>query len=227
MPPTAIFLHGAGLINPDAKKKTDVSNMSDLLGFNCSAIDKIGSPIFTMRKNCENYGDIQRKRNGNAEFVDKGFNLSVIYPVIYPDDNTCTVLGDFVETGKPAVALKENDGYTAVYYGAKYISAETVREFARFAGCHIYEETGHVLHVNKNFVTIHASHSGDVNIKLPQKCTAYELYEETNYSENSDILTFKIKKQSRGNEERVPLKVSSFLVSHHKFSSAFAYMILF
>ena len=90
--------------------------------------------------------------------------------------------------------MKENNGYTAIYYGAKYISADIVRELARFASCHIYEETGHVLFANKNFITIHASHSGNVNIKLPQKCTAYELYEETNYSENSDVLTFDIKK---------------------------------
>ena len=191
---TAIFLYGSGICNPDAKNKTSVQNMSDLLGFNCSAIEKIGSPIFTMRESGETYGEIERKRLGNAEFVDKGFNHSVIYPVIYADDETCTVLGDFVETRKPAVAVKKNDGYTAIYYGAKYISADIIREFAKKAGCHIYEQTGHVLYVNKNFLTLHATHTGEVDIKLPKVCTAYELYEKKNYTKSSDILTLKIKK---------------------------------
>ena len=200
----AVFLYGGGLINPDKSQKVDVGNMQDLLGFKCTEIMEVHSPIFRFREgvnkltdafdNGEMFGEFMRRRFGNAEFVDLGYQHSSLYPVIYPDDENCTVLGDFLSCGKPAVAMKENNGYTAIYYGAKYISADIVRELARFASCHIYEETGHVLFANKNFITIHASHSGNVNIKLPQKCTAYELYEETNYSENSDVLTFDIKK---------------------------------
>lgn len=114
--------------------------------------------------------------------------------MISPDDKSCTVLADFLSTNTPAVALKENDGYTAAYYGAKYVTADIVREFARNAGVHIYDEAGHVFTANKNYITLHAAHSGEVQIKLPEKRTAYEVYEEKNYSENSDTIKFNIKK---------------------------------
>lgn len=125
------------------------------------------------------------------------------------DEEGCIVLADFLSTKTPAVALKENEGYTAIYYGAKYITADIVREMARFAGCHIYEETGHVFTVNNNFLSLHASHSGEVNIKLPEKHTAYELYEQKNYSENSDVFTFKVKK---GDTKTFRLNVQSNII---------------
>lgn len=201
---TAVFLYGGGLLNPNKDRKVSTENMSDLLGFKCSAIMDKHSAIFRFRENAhsisdafdsaEMYGQFMKMRYANLIDVNTGFAQSTLCPVIYPDDESCTVLADFLTSGKPAVALKENEGYTSVYYGAKYITADLVRELARHAGCHIYEETGHVLTVNNNYLNIHAAHSGEVEIKLPKKCTAYELYEEKNYSENSHTIKFTIKK---------------------------------
>ena len=200
----ALFLYGGGLMNPDKETKVSTDNMKDVLGFGCSAIMENHSAIFRFRENAhplcnaldsgEMYGQFIKMRYTNACCDSLGYDPSSLCPVISPDEEGCTVLADFLSTKTPAVALKENDGYTAIYYGAKYINADIVREFARFAGCHIYEETGHVFTVNNHFLSIHASHSGMVNIKLPEKRTAFELYEGKNYSENSDVLTFNIKK---------------------------------
>lgn len=201
---TAVFLYGNGLINPDKKKKVSTDNMEDLLGFKCSELMEIHSPLFKIREHAheinshfdtaELYGEFSKKRYSNECFVPNGFPSARLCPLIYPDDETCMVLADFSSCKKPAVAFKDNEKYNAIYYGAKYISAEFVREIARFAGCHIYEETGQVLYVNKHFLTLHGSHSGKVHIKLPQKCTAFELYEKKNYNGNSDMLSFDIKK---------------------------------
>lgn len=201
---TALFLYGGGIINPDKKVKYNPENMTDLLGFKCSELLEVHSPLFRFDEgahsitkdldSAEFYGAFLKRRWGHEAFVGEGYMPPQLCPMIYPDDESCTVLAHFLSNEKPAVAYKENDGYNAIYFGAKYITADVVREFARYAGCHIYEESGHVLHVNKNFLTLHAAHSGEVNIKLPKKCTPFELYEEKNYGENTDILTFNIKK---------------------------------
>ncbi len=201
---TALFLYGGGLINPDKQKKLSPDNMEDILGFKCSEVMEAHSPLFHFDgvkhpltdniDSAEFYGEFMKYRYGHQGFVGDGYMPAQLCPMIYADDESCTVLAHFCSNGKPAVAFKENDGYNAIYFGAKYITADVVREFARHAGVHIYEETGHVLHVNKNFLTLHAAHSGEVNIKLPKNCTAFELYEEKNYSENSDVLKFNIKK---------------------------------
>ena len=63
-----------------------------------------------------------------------------------------------------------------------------MREIARFAGCHIYNEAGDVLYANRKYVAISATYSGIHNIKLPGKFSAYEVYEEKYYSHNSNSI---------------------------------------
>ena len=48
-----------------------------------------------------------------------------------------------------------------------------------------YTENNDVLYANNNYVVVHAARSGDKVIKLPKQASAYEVYEEQYYSENS------------------------------------------
>ena len=201
---TALFLYGGALMNPDKEIKVSPDNMKDILGFGATAIMDNHSAIFRFRENAhpicrafdsaEMYGQFMKMRFVNSCTPRLGYPQSTLCPVISPDESDCTVIADFLSTGTPAIAIKENDGYNAVYYGAKYITADMVREFARFAGVHIYDEDGHVFTANKNYLSIHAARSGEVKIKLPEPRTAFEVYEERNYCENSDTITFNIKK---------------------------------
>ncbi len=201
---TAVFLYAGGIINPDKENKLDPKNMQDLLGFNCSELMEIHRPLFRFTEgahpitenldSAEFYGEFLKYRYTNENFVGEGYMRSRLLPMVYADDDSCTVLARFLTNNKPAVAYKENDGYNTVYYGAKYINNDIVREIARYAGCHIYEETGHVLHANNNFITLHAAHSGSVTINLPKKCSLFEVYEEKYYGKDTNSVTFNIKK---------------------------------
>ena len=201
---TALFLYGGALMNPDKEIKVSPDNMKDILGFGATAIMDNHSAIFRFRENAhpicrafdsaEMYGQFMKMRFVNSCTPRLGYPQSTLCPVISPNESDCTVIADFLSTDTPAIAIKETDGYNAVYYGAKYITADMVREFARFAGVHIYDEDGHVFTANKNYLSIHAARSGEVKIELPEPRTAFEVYEERNYCENSDTITFNIKK---------------------------------
>ena len=182
---TALFLYGNGYINPDRKTSMSTEYMEQLTGisfaeimekytpkFKMSAIDH---PISNSLDRGKWYGDFDKMRKPNQDFVIPYMPRSYLFPLLYADDNHATVLANYMQGGLPAVTVKEADGFTSIYCGSKYISAEFVREIARFAGCHIYEEDGHVVYVNKNFITVHASHSGTVTLKFPQKCSPFEL----------------------------------------------------
>ena len=140
------------------------------------------------------FGAFMRQRRGSVGFSRLDMPRSYLYPVIYPNDAEGTVIGQFAWNKLPAVSVKNMDGYTSIYCGSKYMTADFFRETARFAGCHIWEESGHVFHANKNFVTIHGAHSGDVTIKFPKKCCPYELYEEKYYGSNVPEISFYITK---------------------------------
>ena len=119
---------------------------------------------------------------------------SYLIPLLYADDENSTTIANFLQDGTPAVSVKEADGFTSVYCGSKFVSAEFVREIARFAGCHIYEEDENVLYANKNFITVHASKTGTITLKFPKECSPYELYEEKYYGENVTEISFDLLK---------------------------------
>lgn len=199
----ALFLYGSGYFNPDRDKKMSVDNMEDLTGIRCVEKMKKSTPKFKVfgdhpiaqgLDQGKQYGDYDIKRMPNQKFVPDAFQRSYLFPVLCAQDCGATDIAYFVQNGLPAVSVKEADGFTSVYYGAKVLTAEVVREMARFAKCHIYDEDTHVLFVNQNFLTVHASHSGKITLKFPQKCSPYELYEEKYYGENVAEISFDLLK---------------------------------
>ena len=192
----ALFMYGQGLINLDREEPLSVSNMEELTGFRIRMEDEMFYGMFKFDRECDNpiaramdkgeiYGDFKRRMAANAStyaFRIKNSHVT-LYPALYAEDGEC--VAHFLDTGRAALSIKKTDGYTSVYCGSKYLSADAVKEIARFAGCHIYIDTEDVLYANRDYITLHASTSGKKVIKLPRGASAFELYEEKYYSEDS------------------------------------------
>ncbi len=199
---TALFLYGNGYINPDRTPSMHADYMKELTGICMAEEMEKYAPKFKITdndilKNLDKgkwYGEFDKLRKPNQDFVPRHVCRSFLYPLLYPNDEKASVLAKYAQVDRSAVVVKEVDGFTSVYCGSKYISAEFVREVARFAGCHIYEEDGHVLYVNKNFLTVHASHTGTITLKFPKACSPFELYEEKYYGENVTEISFDLLK---------------------------------
>lgn len=113
--------------------------------------------------------------------------------MIYSEDPDAIVAAHFCGNGLPAVTVKECDGFTSILCGSKYINAAFLKEAARLAGCHIYEEAENVLYANKNYVTVHASATGEIVIRLPKKATVFEVYEKKEYGRDTDEIVLDMK----------------------------------
>lgn len=193
---TAIFVYASGLINPDREKPLDIENVSVLTGISCKALTKKCSPKFRAVPGSHPladaleegrlYGYIDRPEKNNISLTPRHTSQSYLYPVIYSDDENAVVSARFKENGLPAVTLKEQDGFTSILYGAKYINADFLREAARLSGCHIYEEGGNVLYASRSYVTVHASKTGIISIKLPEKSDVFEVYEKKYYGRGTN-----------------------------------------
>ena len=183
---TALFLWASGVINPDAECIQGAANVSDLVGMKIKEEDavrygkfKITGEGFTKRLDRGTiYGDITRRMWANASSYTARVRSSKVFltPAYTADDKDAENLGYFLDTCAPALSVKECDGYTSVYCGSKYLSADVLREIARFAGCHIYEETGDVIYANRQYITYHASSSGKKQISLPSAMKVTDAY---------------------------------------------------
>lgn len=196
----ALFLYGSGMINPDKEKMLDVANVSEFTGINCCEVMERNSPMFKI-SNTEHklaskidktkiFGSFMKPRKSNVLFVPEFMPRSYLYPTIYAEDSEATTLAKFTTFDKTAVAIKNTDGFTSIYCGSKYISSDFIRETARFAGCHIFEEDNNVLYANKNFITVHAAKTGKITLKFREKCSPFELYEEKYYGKNVTEISF-------------------------------------
>ena len=203
---TALFMYGSGCINPDADVNLSPDNITEFTGIKTKMSDEVVCGKFKFYKGDnllsgnldkgEIYGDFKRKMWANhaSDWTRIKTSKVNMYPEFYTDDTEATNCAYILENNHSAISVKQCDGFTSVYCASKYIGNDVVREIARFAGCHIYNETDDVLYANRNYVAISASFSGKHQIKLPNKCSAYEVYEEKYYSNDSDIIEMELLK---------------------------------
>jgi hypothetical protein len=192
----ALFMYASGIIKMDSSERLSAKYVGEMTGIQMEMINEVYRGKFKINGEChpitqnldkgEIYGDFKRKMWANASsFMGRVSSAEVqLYPLVCADDPDAQVLAYFLDSEKPALAVKEMPDYTAVYCGSKYLGCEVIKEIARFAGCHIYSDTDDVLYANAHYVTIHAAQSGHKTIRLPQSCDVVEVYENKRYGSN-------------------------------------------
>ena len=88
------------------------------------------------------------------------------------------------------MTVKECEDFTSVLHGAKFLKNKTLREIARYAGCHIYNEEDDTLYANRNYLTIHSSKSEKKHLTFPEPVTLVEVYEGKTYAEEAVEVEF-------------------------------------
>lgn len=194
---TALFLYGAGVINPDREEIFSPDNMTDLTGIKTAMrLDGVrGKFKFTEDAGAyaegldpyEIQGDFKRKMWANhATYMNREKNCRVmLYPVLYAEDDGAKTLARLLEGGEPALSVKTCDGYTSIYSATRYLSSEVIRAIARVAGVHLYLENDDVVYACERFLTVHSSRTERKRIRLPRVASAYEVYEEKFYCQSA------------------------------------------
>lgn len=103
-------------------------------------------------------------------------------PVFTVDDPGVKVLGETIAgyypfPRSPALAVKEMSRWKSVYSFAPLLPAELLRNIARYAGVHIYDDKGDFLSSSSWFLCIHSAFSGTRLLKLPKPTDVYSVTE--------------------------------------------------
>ena len=201
----ALFLYGAGIMNPDFSPTFDLKYSEELVGMKLDYTEGVYDGRFKITNNHKMtselrddiyFGNYDRKMRYNiSAHIGKVREIeNKIFPLITESDPTAQTVGFFADTGKPALSVKDMGDYVSVYCGSKHINNVLTRAIARFAGCHIYCDSDDVIYVNKNYITFHAASGGEKLIRLPKAATVTELFENKVYAADSDEIRFCIKR---------------------------------
>lgn len=196
----ALWLYASGFADPTAEKKMSADNISDLVGMRIKmendrfdAVFRISGEVHPAVAGLDRralFGFFNKYNYyGTGPYHYSNFD-SYLYPLFHADDPEAKHLAYFANSPFPAISLKECEGYTSIFYGAKLIDRKLLRAVCRYAGVHIYSEEEDVLFVGKNHITLHAASGGRKKLLLPRRATVTELYEEKVYAENEKSVSF-------------------------------------
>ena len=108
-------------------------------------------------------------------------------PLFTVDDPDVTTLGTVViNQGRceQGFVLKEGAQWSSVYSAAPNLPSGVLRELARYAGVHIYNESDDVMYVDRGFVAMHTVRGGMKAIHLPKRSDVWELYSNRQVGSN-------------------------------------------
>ncbi len=188
----AVWMYAPGLISDDGLA---AEHMRDLTGLELS-YRKVGSPNHSM---CHHLylTDFQHPiTRGLAEGTFFGSD-SKIDPVVYCTDPQARTLGRILPShgmpdaiGEfPGFAVRQFPEWTSVFLGVPNAPSCLLRNLARFAGCHIYNDQDAVIDANSHFLAIHTASGGMKTIRLPHRTDVYDAFSERMIARNTAEFT--------------------------------------
>jgi hypothetical protein len=183
---TALWIYAPGYI----KESPSVENMKDLTGFSFVK-NEHPWPSFL---HITNFTHPITSRLRQDLFWDTQSHLG---PLFHVADRDAQVLGEVViaqGTCQPGFAVKTFPTWTSIYAAVPNIPAQVLREIARFAGVHLYNEEGDVLAASRNLLSVHTISGGKRVFRLPSKSEiVFDLYERTTVARNTDRFEVSLK----------------------------------
>ncbi|OYT69309.1 MAG: hypothetical protein CFK48_08575, partial [Armatimonadetes bacterium CP1_7O] len=95
-------------------------------------------------------------------------------PSFYAIAEQCEVIGEYIDTGLPSLAVCDHKTWKAVFLGERRLTPELVRSLIRWAGGHIWLDTNDLLQARYPWVHIHARKSGVRTLQFPLPLSVYD-----------------------------------------------------
>ena len=108
---------------------------------------------------------------------------TAVGPAFFADDPDARMLGTARSTGKPGLVVKEMEGWRSIYSAAPLLPWPLLRNVAREAGVHIYDDDGDMIWANESFLGVYAQSDGRRTIRFPQPVTVEDAYEGSTLGE--------------------------------------------
>ncbi|MFQ3611733.1 MAG: hypothetical protein SNJ72_09615, partial [Fimbriimonadales bacterium] len=100
-------------------------------------------------------------------------------PSFYAIAEAGEVVGEYIDTGLPSLAVCDHGRWKAVFSGERVLTPEMVRAFVKWAGGHVWLETNDLVQVRPPLVHLHARKAGMRTLHLPEPLAVYDPTERT------------------------------------------------
>ncbi|MCS7300194.1 MAG: hypothetical protein NZ556_01375 [Fimbriimonadales bacterium] len=98
-------------------------------------------------------------------------------PSFYAIAEGCEVVGEYIDTGLPSLAVCDHRTWKAVFLGERRLTPELVRALVRWAGGHIWLDTNDLVQARYPWVHLHARQGGMRTLQFPMPLSVYDTTE--------------------------------------------------
>lgn len=121
-----------------------------------------------------------------------------INPSFYVLDEKAVVLGEYIQTGLPSIAVRDMGTWRSVFIGERQLNIDLLRGLCRYAGVHVWSQSSDVVRVAPPFLAIHSVGDGVVHLQFPQRQFVYDLTEERLLAEDAGNLRLNMRMGQSG-----------------------------
>ena len=166
---TALWIYAPGYI----KDAPELENMEELTGIRFGLGEQPWGPLVYIT-------DFEHPiTQGLGQDLFWGTN-NKLAPLFYVDDPGARVLGQVVYSQgncRPGFAVKEFPGWRSIYSAAPNLPAGVLRQIARWAGVHIWNDAGDVLYADNSLLGVHSLAGGRRVFRLPRRTpVVYDIF---------------------------------------------------
>ena len=86
--------------------------------------------------------------------------------------------------------------WASVYSSAPNLPANLLRGLARYAGCHVYCDSGDQILADRNFVVLHTAAGGPVTIRLPEPTPVWDVFARRQLGDGIDAINVELEPAS-------------------------------
>ena len=97
-------------------------------------------------------------------------------PVFFADDPEAVVLGRLRDGGEAAFAVRDHGDWTSAYLSMLNFGPDLLRNFADYAGAHVWCSSDDVVYANRSMLCLHTASPGDKVIHLPGLARVTDLW---------------------------------------------------
>jgi len=95
-------------------------------------------------------------------------------PSFYAIAEECDIIGEYIDTGLPSLAVCDHRTWKAVFLGERRLTPELIRAFVRWAGGHIWLDTNDLVQARYPWVHVHARRGGVRTLQFPLPLSVYD-----------------------------------------------------
>jgi len=172
---TSVWFHGCGFID---ENRCDVADITELVGLRMSHLPEPALPEIELIPGSDPIVESAHLSRAfgaklNGDYADRVLDGPAAHwdagrtPRFAVDDPGARVIGRYVDGGRPALAIVENQGWRSIFCGAPMLPGWLLARLARRSGVHAYTSPGAQVFHRGPLISVYRPQAGLLRVEAP------------------------------------------------------------